>query len=105
VLAFDDTNGYFYGLAVANTTSQAASVSVTVRDAVTGKVTGTHTITLPANGHQSFLLNNPALGFPETANTSGTLEFSTTTPGQISVLGLRFNPNAAFTSVPVLLKQ
>jgi len=105
VLAFDDTNGYFYGLAVANTSSQAASIVVTVRDAVTGKVTGTHTISLPANGHQKFLLNDPTLGFPETANSSGTLEFSTATAGQISVLGLRFNANAAFTSVPALLKQ
>jgi hypothetical protein len=105
VLAFDNTNGYFNGLAVANTTAQAASIAVTVRDAVTGKVTGSHVISLPANGHQKFLLNDPKLGFPETANTSGTLEFSTTTAGQISVLGLRFNPNAAFTSVPALLKQ
>ncbi|MDR3719558.1 MAG: BACON domain-containing carbohydrate-binding protein [Bryobacteraceae bacterium] len=105
VLAFDNTNGYFNGLAVANTTAQAASIAVTVRDAVTGKTTGSHVISLPANGHQKFLLNDPKLGFPETANTSGTLEFSTTTAGQISVLGLRFNPNAAFTSVPALLKQ
>jgi len=105
VLAFDNTNGYFYGLAVANTSSQAASITVTVRDAVNGKVIGTHTISLPANGHDKFLLNDAKLGFPETANTSGTMEFSTTAAGQISVLGLRFNPNAAFTSVPALLAQ
>ena len=106
VLAYDNTNGYFNGIAVANTSDQAASVVVTVRDAVTGAVKGSaHTITLPAKGHQSFLLNDATLGFPETVNTSGTLEFSTATAGQVSVLGLRFNSNDAFTSVPALLKQ
>ena len=106
VMAYDNTNGYVYGLALANTSSQAASINVTIRNAKTGAITGsTHTITLPANSHQASLLTDPKEGFPETANTSGTVEFSTATPGQISVLGLRFNPNAAFTSVPALLKQ
>jgi sugar lactone lactonase YvrE len=106
VLAYDNTNGYLYGIAVANTSSQPASITVTIRDAKTGAVTGSpRPITLPANGHEAFLLNDVTHGFPETANTSGTLEFSTAAAGQISVLGLRFNPNAAFTSVPVLLKQ
>jgi hypothetical protein len=106
VLSYNNANGYHYGIALANASNQAASVTVTIRDAQTGAVTGsTHTIPLPAKGHLAFQLNDAKLGFPETANTSGTLEFSTAAAGQISVLGLRFNPNAAFTSVPALLKQ
>lgn len=105
VMPFDNTNGYFYGMALANRSTQAASISVTARDAVTGRVTGSHVLTLPANGHKQFLLSDADPGFRETANTSGTLEFSTTAAGQISILGLRFNSNGAFTSVPALLKQ
>ncbi len=107
VMAYDNTNGYFYGIALANTSNQTATINVTIRDAKTGAVTVSgRTITLPANGHHASLLTDTTTyGFPETIGTSGTLEFSTATPGQISVLGLRFNPNSAFTSVPALLKQ
>jgi hypothetical protein len=106
ILAYDNTGGYVYGIAVANNSDQAANIAVTIRDAKTGAVTGSsHTITLPAKGHEAFLLTDAAHGLPETANTSGTLEFSTSAAGQISVLGLRFNSDAAFTSVPALLKR
>ena len=107
VMAYDNTHGYVYGIALANTSNQPATINVTIRDAKTGAVTVSgRTITLPANGHHASLLTDTTTyGFPETIGTSGTLEFSTTTPGQISVLGLRFNSNAAFTSVPALLKQ
>lgn len=106
VLAYDNTDGYVYGIAVANNSGQAATITVTIRNAKTGAITGSsHTITLPAKGHEAFLLSDATYGLPETANTSGTLEFSTSTAGQISVLGLRFNSDAAFTSVPALLKQ
>lgn len=106
VLAYDNTDGYVYGIALANNSDQAATITITIRNAKTGAVTGSsHTITLPAKGHEAFLLTDATYGLPDTANTSGTLEFSTSTAGQISLLGLRFNSDAAFTSVPALLKQ
>jgi hypothetical protein len=44
-----------------------------------------------------------AAQFPITANKRGTIEFDTPSPGQISVLGLRFTPpNNALTTIPAL---
>jgi hypothetical protein len=67
-------------------------------------VLGTHTLNLPALGHKAFLLTDPKLGYSETVNTFGTLQFTTPSNGQMSVLGLRFNPNFAFTSIPAWSK-
>ena len=39
----------------------------------------------------------------QTAQRRGTVEFRTAAGGQISVLGLRFNP-LAFTTIPVIAK-
>ena len=57
VLAYDNTNRYFSGVAVSNTTSAAVNVTVTVRDGITGAVSGTHALALPAMGHKAFLLS------------------------------------------------
>ena len=99
----DNTNGYFHGVALANTSADKAAVQVTIRDAATGNVLGTDTIDLAPLCHTAFLLRDryPAL----TANASVTVEFTSPEPGQISLLGLRFNSNAAFTSVPALVRQ
>ena len=104
VLAYDNANRYFSGVALANTTSAPVQIAITVRDGATGSVLGTHTLTLPAQGHKAFLLSDAALGYPETANGVGTIEYATPAVNQISVLGLRFNANAAFTSTPALAK-
>jgi hypothetical protein len=37
-----------------------------------------------------------------TANLRGTVEFDEPANGQISVLGLSFNPASAFTSIPAI---
>ena len=60
-------------------------------------------ISLPGNAHLSFVLSDPILGFPVTANIRGTIEFDTPAGGRISVLGLRFSPpNSALTTIPAL---
>ena len=100
VLAFDNTGALVTGVAIANLASGAASIGVVIRDD-TGKQIGTGTINLPPQGHNSFVLTDPALGFPITAGKRGTLEFDTPTGGRISVLGLRAN-GKALTSLPVL---
>ena len=97
VLWFDNTAGMVVGLALANLSTQLATVEVTIRDE-SGSVIGTDTIPLPARGHTSFEL---PVRLAQTAQRRGTVEFHTTASGQISVLGLRFNPGA-FTTIPVM---
>ena len=104
VLAFDNTNGVVLGVAVANVSAQTANIPVIIRDD-TGAVIGPPgaSISLGGNGHTSFVLSDPVLGFPVTADKRGTIEFDTPAGGRISVLGLRFTPpNNALTTIPAL---
>jgi hypothetical protein len=92
------------GVAVANVSAQNAVIPVVIRDDA-GTVIGAPgaAISLGSNGHQSFVLSDPAQGFPVTANIRGTIEFDTPAGGQISVLGIRFTPpNNALTTIPAL---
>jgi len=105
ILAFDNTGTLVTGVALANLAATAANVNVIIRDD-TGVQIGTFTIPLSAQGHLSFLLNQPPAGFPSTLGKRGTLEFDTPGfgapgAGQISVLGLRAN-GGALTTLPVL---
>ena len=104
LLSFDNTNGVVLGVAVANVSAQNANIPVVIRDE-TGAVIGSPgaSIALGGNGHTSFVLSDPILGFPVTANKRGTVEFDTPAGGRISVLGLRFTPpNNALTTIPAL---
>ena len=102
VLSFDNTSGLATGVAIANLVSAAASVRVVIRDDTGAQISSSGTtISLAGYGHTSFMLTDPVLGFPVTANIRGTIEFDTPQGGQISVLGLRANGNA-LTSLPVL---
>jgi hypothetical protein len=99
-LYFDNTNGYSTGVALANVSSQAATVTLVIRDD-TGKLLTTQSIPLAAHGHTAFSL---AGNYLMTANLRGTLEFDEPANGQVSVLGLAFNPANAFTSLPAVTK-
>ena len=104
LLSFDNTNGIVLGVAVANISTQRADIPVVIRDD-TGAVIGPPgaSISLAGNGHTSFVLSDPSLGFPVTANKRGTIDFDTPAGGRISVLGLRFTPpNDALTTIPAL---
>jgi hypothetical protein len=104
LLAFDNTNGLVLGVAVENVSAQNAVIGVVIRDD-TGAVISDPgaSISLGDDGHTSFVLSDPALGFPVTANKRGTIEFDTPPGGQLSVLGLRFSPpNTALTTIPAL---
>jgi hypothetical protein len=104
LLSFDNTNGIVLGVAVANVSAQTANIPVIIRDD-SGAVIGPPgaNISLAGNGHNSFVLSDPILGFPVTADKRGTVEFDTPAGGQISVLGLRFTPpNDALTTIPAL---
>ena len=99
LLAFDNTRGYANGVAVSNLTNQAVNVQVRLRYAQTGAPIGPFLLQLQPRQHTSFLLANQ---FPLTAQHAGTLEFATPFGGQIAVLGIRVNPDGAFTSIPPL---
>ena len=104
LLAFDNTSGLVLGVALENVSAQNAVIPVIVRDD-NGVIISTQktSISLGANGHISFDLSDPIMGFPETAYQRGTIEFDTPPGGQISVLGLRFSPpNSALTTIPAL---
>ena len=104
LLAFDNTDNLVLGVAIENVTAQNALIPVIIRDDAGTVISplGT-TISLAGNGHSSFVLSDPTLGFPVTANKRGTIEFFTPPGGQISVLGLRFTPpNNALTTIPAL---
>jgi hypothetical protein len=104
LLAFDNTNGLVLGVAVENVSAQNAVIPVIIRDDTGAVISapGT-TISLGGSGHTAFVLSDPNLGFPVTADKRGTIEFDTPAGGQISVLGLRFTPpNNALTTIPAL---
>ena len=104
LLAFDNTAGLTLGVAVANISAQTASIPVTIRDDNGTIISSPGTaISLAGNGHTSFGLADPVLGFPVTADIRGTIEFDTPAGGRISVLGLRFTPpNNALTTIPAI---
>ncbi len=102
LLPFDNTGTLATGLAIANLSSVQTSISLIVRDD-SGAQIGTGQITLPAMGHDSFMLQEGLDGLSVTNGKRGTIEFDTASSGQISVLGLRANAKA-ITSLPVLTK-
>jgi hypothetical protein len=105
---FDNTSEFSTAIAIANVSTQPANIVVVTRDSA-GNQLSTQTIALPGLGHTSFDLAIPSTWptsttFAITQNALGTLEFDTPAGGQISVLGLSFNPASAFTSVPGVSK-
>jgi len=100
LLPFDNMSGFSTGIAVANTTAAQANIAVVIRDD-TGSMLQLQTITLPAQGQTSFSL---ATRFPAAIGKRGTVEFNTPAGGQITVLGLRFNPTGAFSTTPPLAR-
>jgi hypothetical protein len=100
VIPFDTTGGYATGVALANVSTSAANVTLLIRDD-NGNLLQSTSVALAAQGHTSFDLVSR---FGVTAQRRGTLEFQTPAGGQISVLGLRFPPGPAFSTIPALTK-
>ena len=98
ILAFDNTGGLTTGVALANISDEPAFVPVLIRDDTGTRVLST-TISLPANGHTSFLLPDK---HKVTSGKRGTMEFDTPSEGQISVVGLRAKNDGTLTTIPVL---
>ena len=112
LVPFDNTQNFATTIAVVNTseTSETLSAKFTL---ASGDTVSATLPSIPAQGHAAFPLSTQ---FPETAGQQGTLQLSSleaasTKQGQnhpkvavsqrFSVIGLRFNPTGAFTSLPV----
>jgi hypothetical protein len=100
ILGYNNANSYATGVALANVSSQSANIAIVIRDD-NGVILQSSAITIPALGHTSF---NLASNYPVTSQRLGTIEFDTPAGGQISVLGLRFDPGAAFSTVPPFVR-
>lgn len=112
VLPFDETSGYFTGIALANGAGTdpsagpvgTAQVFITIRDESGNVLLLTGLVLQPMN-HVAFLLADQ---YPVVAGKRGTLEFqlnngTTGVNGTLEALGLRFNPTGPFTSVQPML--
>jgi len=105
VLPLDNTNGLGMGVALANSDFTAMTINATFRDG-NGGVIGTSQFTMQPNTHTSFVLTDK---WPFTAGKQGTVSFDCSDKfGKnafgLAVLGLRFTPAGAFTSVAAFTK-
>ncbi len=95
-LPYDNTNSYQTGLALANQSSSAVTVTAILLDSNGIQLASTQ-INLPASGHSSFYLQQQ---FSQSANQLGIIKLQSS--GGITGVGLRFNPTGSFTSVPII---
>ena len=103
VVPYSDSKTAFTAIAMANITAAPVTVNVTFHDVQSGNQFGAGTLNLPAMGHLAFVLAKDS--FPIAAGTTGTVEFTTGTPGQLTVLGLIFDATSfAFFSIPPIVK-
>jgi hypothetical protein len=95
-IAFDNSNGFFTGVAIASTDQlNPAVVNATFRDETGAQIVTGQVAILKPFGHVSVLLN---LSFPTIAGRTGTVEFDCVSFCSIGGLGLRFDPNGPFSS-------
>jgi hypothetical protein len=100
-LTFDDTGGLTTSVAIVNTSTVAATVTITVWD-VNGNVIGTSIQALqPGTKIESAMRG--FLGLAGMAGQRGSALFTVPT-GNVAVLGLRFG-STAFTSIPTAEQQ
>jgi hypothetical protein len=98
LLAFDNTGGRQTGLALAVDQSGSKTVSFVLRDQK-GVQFDSGSLSLPANGHSSFLLQER---FPSSMNRRGTLQVGTPQGSTLGLVGLSFTQTGAFTTIPAL---
>lgn len=100
ILSFDNTNGLGMGVALANSDFSTITVTATFKDG-NGSVLGVRQFTMAPMTHTSFIFADQ---WPFTAGHQGTVYFQCADmfgPNAfgLAVLGLRFTPKGAFTSV------
>jgi|GEM_PF-2178588 len=98
-LPYDGVNGMATGVGLANlAATQQNSITVLITNE-NGLSIANGTISLPANGHVSFLLSDR---FPVTLANRGTVTFSSASSANFTGLGLRVYPTGGLTSLPKL---
>jgi len=103
ILAYDNTGGYSYGVALADSTTFTYSgesndtVTVTFKDQ-SGNMTGTSSFQMIPGSHTSFVLTDK---WPNLTNTKGTVLFlmQSSIVATLAGIGIRSTPWLAFTSV------
>lgn len=101
VQPFDNTQEFMTAVALSNSSGSASTgVQVIARDRL-GNQLFTDAIPLAGHGHLSFSVIDK---YAVLAGQRGTLEFLSPSGGSIAVLGLRFNSNGTFTSVPAQVR-
>ena len=100
ILSFDNTNGLGMGVALANSDFSTVTVTATFKDG-SGSILGVRQFTMTPMTHTSFIFADQ---WPFTAGRQGTVYFQCSDmfgPNAfgLAVLGLRFTPQGAFTSV------
>src|SRR5437867_3349500 len=95
MLPYDDTNGSRTGIALANQSVTAATITVVVLDQGGSRLASSQ-ITLPALGQTSFFITDQ---FSQAANRIGVIKFQNPS-GNVTGVGLRFYP--AFTPMPII---
>ncbi len=105
VLSFDNTNGYGMGVALANSDFSPVTINATFKDG-NGSILGVRQFTMAPMSHTSFIFADQ---WPFTAGHQGMVYFQCSDmygPNAfgVAVLGLRFTPKGAFTSVAAFEK-
>jgi hypothetical protein len=98
VLPYDNTNGSQTGIAFANQSANATSITVTVFDQSGNQLTSPQILPLAPLGHTSFFV---ASQFSQAANRTGIIEFKNPS-GNLTGVGLEFYPGGTFTSLPII---
>lgn len=98
LLPFDNTSGYVTGIAILNPAEFSPLViTMQIRDEV-GALLRTVPLNLAPGEKQVFVISER---YPETAGKRGSLHFEDILAA-LSVVGFRFSPGGAFTTVPLM---
>jgi hypothetical protein len=105
ILSFDNTNGLGMGVALANSDISTVTVTATFKDG-NGSILGVSQFTMAPMTHTSFIFADQ---WPFTAGHQGTVYFECSDmfgPNAfgVAILGLKFTPKGAFTSVAAFEK-
>jgi len=100
ILSFDNTNGYGMGVAMANSDLSPVMITATFKDG-NGSILGVRQITMAPMTHTSFIFADQ---WPFTAGHQGMVYFQCSdmfgpNASGVAILGLRYTPKGAFTSV------
>jgi hypothetical protein len=95
ILPFDNRNGFASGLAISTLADTATALRLEAVDS-DGVAIQSGNLTLNPNGYTAFVLTDQLTA---TAGKRGLLTISAATGYSIGVVGLRFSPRGAFTSL------